>query len=512
MRVSSLIAILFTLLYGGASAQPVVSPYFFYLNDLSIEQNEKSGLPAGSLRPFINGFNINNDSISTLEEKYFGQLDYKSRFLRKLKTEHLLQVDSSDFKISFDPLFLFEYGPDIVNGDTLFRNTRGVRVSASIGRSFYLETSFLENQSRYPLYVREFTDSLKVFPQQGRAKPFKVNGSDFAMAWGSLGWRPTAWMMIRAGHDKFFVGNGYRSLLLSDNAFVMPFAQLTIINKSFTYTSVWSNLQTLRYGAYIFNPLSEPVFERKGYSFQYLTWKPAKFLEAGFFYSTIWRDFPVWMAAPLPASAFGSSDKVNRLAGLNLSANILKNITVYGQAAYNGKNRGGFQTGIRSRHTAGIKNLNLLLEYNRVNPHTYQTPSIFQNDLQGFHHYNQSLTHSLGANFQEWVATANYRIKDFFFWAKINYFEQWRAGNSLLPLTAPTGNQILNAPPPPPEAEFGQGTAYFRSIREINFGYLLNRKTNLCIAAGLKMAGGSNQSSWINLSIGTRLWNQYIDF
>lgn len=505
------IFLLLIILTQTALSQPVRQADFFYLNELSSEQNQTSGLPAGSLRPFIHGFNINADSIATLESKYFGKKEFKSPAYRKLKYEHLLQVDSPGFKIGFDPLFLFEYGPDLINKDTLFRNTRGVRVTASIGERFYIETSFLENQALYPEYVRMLCDTLSIFPQQGRAKPFKKNGSDFAMAWGSISWKPVSWMMLRAGHDKFFVGNGYRSLLLSDNAFVMPFAQLTFIGKNWSYTSVWSNLQSLRFGSITFNPLSEPTFQRKGYSFQYLTYKPWKFLEAGIFYSTIWTGFPGLMAAPVPASFVSSTGIANNLTGLNLSASVTRNITLYGQLAYNGKGRNGFQTGVRSRHTAGIKNLNLLAEYNRVSPYTFQGKSPLLNDLQGFHHYNQSLTHTLGANFQEWIAIVNYRIQDFFFWGKINYYEQWNKGNTVLPLI-PAGENIILIAPPPPDGGFGEGPARIRSIREINAGYLINRKTNLCLALGLKMSTGFMQSTWVNVSIGTRLWNQYIDF
>lgn len=469
-------------------------------------------MPAASLRPFISGFNVNADSVARLEKQLFGFREGRGMAYRKLKYEQLLQVDSPGFHIGFDPLFLFEFGPDLQNKDTLFRNTRGVRLTASIGKSFYLETSFLENQARYPEYVRLLSDTLSIFPQQGRAKPFKRKGADFAMAWGSISWKPLTWLMIRAGHDKFFVGNGYRSLLLSDNAFVMPFAQVNLFGKKWSYTSVWSNLQTLRFGAYTFNPLSEPVFSRKGYSFQYLTYQPVRFLEAGLFFSTIWTGFPTFMASPVPTGLLTGSTEVNNITGINLSARLSKHIQVYGQAVYNGKQRNGFQAGIRSRHTGGIKNLNLLAEYNRVSPYTYQGKSLWLNDLQGYHHYNQSLTHPLGAHFQEWVGMANYRFKDFFFRAKLNYYEQWRNGNTVLPIFPPGDNNITLPAPPPLNTRFGEGQAIIKSIKEFNLGFIVNRKTNLSLALGTIMSGGNMQSNWFNISVGTRLWNQYIDF
>jgi hypothetical protein len=494
-----------------AFAQPVRQPDFFYLNELSEEVSQRNAMPASSLKPFIYQFNLNPDSFATAENKLYGKRENLNRAGRKLKYESLLEVDSPEFKICFDPLFLFEYGPDQISGKTLYRNTRGVRVTASIGREFYFETSFLENQARYPQYVMDMVDSLNVFPQQGRAKPFKTDGADFAMAWGTLHWKPVSWLMLRAGHDRFFIGNGYRSLLLSDNAFVMPFAQLTVHGKKWSYTSVWSNLQTLRFGAYVFNALSEPVFTRKGYTFQYLTWRPLKFIEAGFFLGTIWSDFPGLMALPLPGAGNMGNTSINQAGGLNLHLSVLQKYRLYGQVLLNGKERYGWQAGMRSSHIAGIRNLSFLAEYNQVMPYTYQSKSNRLNSPDGFHHYNQSLAHPLGANFREYLGILQYRYRDLFFWAKVNYYEQGRTGSQVLPLF-PSGQNLTLSEPPPPQASFLEGSSHIRSIREIRAGYLLNRKTHLLASIALQQATGSNQSTWINLSIGTRLWNQYTDF
>ena len=60
---------------------------------------------------------------------------------------------------------------------------------------------------------------------QGRVKSFE-EGYDFNMASSRITYTPTDYLNIQLGHDKHFIGNGERSLLLSDLSFNYPFIRL----------------------------------------------------------------------------------------------------------------------------------------------------------------------------------------------------------------------------------------------------------------------------------------------
>src|ERR1035437_3682919 len=137
--------------------------------------------------------------------------DYKashySLFFRKIKKENLFIInDTTDkFHLTIDPLFNFEYGKDLANDSSKY---------------FYKNSTsnLFPNPTNYPY---------NVVPGQGRAKTFKKNGYDFAMASGYVSYSPNRHFNFQLGTGKHFIGDGYRSLLRSDNAFNSPFVRIT---------------------------------------------------------------------------------------------------------------------------------------------------------------------------------------------------------------------------------------------------------------------------------------------
>jgi hypothetical protein len=71
----------------------------------------------------------------------------------------------------------------------------------------------------------------------------------------------------------------------------------------------------------------------------------------------------------------------------------------------NWTNKFGFQLGGKYIDAFGVKNLDLQVEMNRVRPFTYS----HYDTINNFSHYNQPMTHPLGANFQEWIGILRYQ-------------------------------------------------------------------------------------------------------
>ena len=166
-------------------------------------------------------FYLINISKSEKKPRNFFQWIYHSAFYK-----NALLVDTNDFYLTVDPLLNFEIGKDRedASGKTLSKNTRGVIARGNISGKFSFETSFYENQVVLPGYLDDYARSTEVIPGQGRWKPFKSNqGYDFASASANLSYTPNKHFNFQLGTGKNFIGDGYRSLLLSDASFNYPF-------------------------------------------------------------------------------------------------------------------------------------------------------------------------------------------------------------------------------------------------------------------------------------------------
>lgn len=81
--------------------------------------------------------------------------------------------------------------------------------------------------------------------------------------------------------------------------------------------------------------------------------------------------------------------------------------------------RMGWQAGIKYFDVGGVKNLNFQAEYNSVRPYSYQG----QDSAIGYYHYNQSLGHPMGANFNEFLVMLNYQYKRVYASYKMSYIQ-----------------------------------------------------------------------------------------
>jgi hypothetical protein len=477
----------------------------------------------------------------------------KSRSLiyRKLKQESLFIVnDPADkFQLSIDPLFNLEFGMDLADSsaEKLYKNTRGFLVRGSIGEKFAFESSFYENQATYAQYIDDYIDGTDdLFPQtanyryavvpgQGRSKDFKKNGYDYAMASGSISYSPIKLFNIQIGHGKHFVGDGYRSLLLSDNSFNYPFARLTTTYKNIQYTNLYTSFMNLTNGGVKTPPYVERLFQKKTGSFQFLSVNLFQRLQIGLFQGMIWEaadtnnrqhtNFNTFNPLiGVNALAFGLHNKNNVLLGATLKLKITSSISLYGQFmlddVYSNKGRGdirkkyGYQAGLKYFDLFTIKNLHFQMEYNSVRPYAYAS----ENAYQSYTHYNQALAHPLGANFYEMVGFINYRLNDFFLQLKANYALK---GNDSL--NNNFGGNVFKADNLFPIAQdldnisTTQGLKTAIIYQDFHIGYLVNPVTNFNIVLGFtnrieKTGKQTNTTQFVYFGIRTSIANLYYDF
>jgi hypothetical protein len=503
-------------------AQPIIYQHNqFFAQDLERQAASLNNSYNASIKPFVNEVNYNKAELDSIYTQRHSVKSYTKVLSRKLKQESLLLVDSQRFKLSLDPLFYFEGGQDNKYSDSLYyTNTRGVLLRGSIGKDFAFESTFLENQAVMVDYVSNFVRAWEVVPGQGRVKKFKDNGYDFANASGVITYSPYKFLNLMAGSGKLFVGNGYRSLLLSDNAFNYPYFKLNFHGKKWSYTATWASMQVIKNGRFTFNPLSEPIFTKKAYTFQYVSYRPIKRVDVGFFQGVMWKaqqpgnnDFDYHILNPVifsHAAQYNLANSNNVMLGSNINIKITSSINLYGQLMIDDltDNKMGIQAGAKYFDVAGIKNLYLQAEFNTVEAYSYSLPTAFQS----FSHYNQALAHPMGANFTEIVGLINYRYKDFFTAVKLNFIDYGKdkfgyyAGNTVI------RDYLLSDI----QANTMQVKANTQII-DFKLGYLVNRASNLNIAIGAMFRNHKSdfnplQTNYFYVSIGTSITNKYYDF
>ncbi len=487
-----------------------------------------------SIRPFLESevrAITNYDSLSR-----FGYNDKKfanSKIGRKFLKQYFFQTQGEDYFLELSPLFDLQYGKDFSNDSSLSANTRGVQVSGSIGKKFSFYSSFYENQAKFPDYISEYVKEKEVVPGQGRIKTFKGSSFDFSQAFGYISYTPTKHVNFQFGHGKNFIGDGYRSLLLSDFAYSYPFLKITTTVWKIRYMNLFTSFQSDI--SLVDNLASYP---RKYGSFHYLDITIAKRIQLGLFEGIIWQGTdstgkrgidinyinPIIFYRPIEFS-LNSAD--NAIMGINLKIKALKFTSVYGQFVMDDLNlskskegkgffqqKYGYQIGIKSFNLFGVKNLFVQAEYNQVRPYTYA----HKKQLQNYAHYNEALAHPLGANFREAIGIIGYRWKDLSAELKVNYAVygadtgMYSYGQNIFisDFNAVSGIYSFGN-------SIGQGVKTTLVYAQFRLSYLVNPKTNWNIFIEYTSRKQSTEfaersNSLFNIGMRTSLRNLYYDF
>ncbi len=359
-------------------------------------------------------------------EKYKQILRVKPRRTwigRKLKSENLVEFKNEEFFLTFDLLGDLQAGQDDFTTENTFQNTRLAVFNGEINSKVSFFTSFYENQGVFPNFVSSYIKTYNVVPGNGRVKSFGVSGFDYAMASAMVNFNINSWFNFQFGHHKNFIGDGYRSILLSDNAFNYPHLKLIFKSpdKKWVYQNIYAALINLnRLPA---TTSSEPQFERKAATFHYLSYKPNKFFTLGLFEGNVWQRRTATETLPInynffnPIIFFNSAatgfnkHQTNNNLGVNFSINPVKNLQVYGQCLVGGFSNftKGFQLGAKLNKQLIIGDVSFLAEINQTDPNLY-------NSAKGlsYQHYNQPLAFVPIISNNEINFLFDYNVKDFF--------------------------------------------------------------------------------------------------
>jgi hypothetical protein len=243
---------------------------------------------------------------------------------------------------------------------------------------------------------------------------------------------------LHAGNSKVFLGEGYRSLFLSDQGVNTPHLSLKMDLGKVQYLYRLEAMQQ-DYTA---------VGQKKYSAIHYLSWNFLTRWNLSFFESVTWQNAdsirprgmewtylnPILFFRPAEF-AIGSPD--NMLLGGGISYRIGKKTTIYTQVLLDEffieemknwakhtihpndtsipygawVNKQAFQLGVKSFDIAGIKGLSAVSEFNFVRPYTYS----HVNPLNSYSNNNQPLAHPFGANFYEILLRLDYQNENWHF-------------------------------------------------------------------------------------------------
>lgn len=509
--------------------------YFYPLNrDMDTRigvfiNEDKSGFHT-SLKPYINAELKKIAPLDSIWQPILNSSKFYNTWVgRKLRKEHFINVDEDDIILSIDPVFNLQLGRDQKAKKNVYVNSRGLMVQGNVKDKFFFYTQFHENQARYLNYINNSINRYDVAPGQGKVKFLPDESFDFSQSTGGIAYSLNKHFDFLLANDKNFIGDGYRSLLLSDNAYSYPFLRINMTFWKFKYTVLYAVMQDLQ------TPHDPNVgYDKKYSTTHYLDINIGKKnkLSVGIFETVMFKQSasrgyelsylnPMLFLRPVENS-LDSPDNV--LLGLNTRWKINRHNTIYSQImldefllsevrAGNGwwGNKQGLQLGYKSSDIFSVKSLNFQTEFNFVRPFTYQHRSNGQN----YTHHNQALAHPLGADFIESVTFLNYRWKNLFAEIKFQYAKM---GQNIGTLNL--GNDIFESYETR-ASEYGNymfnGLESKLNSFDFRIAYMVNPKTNFNIEIGTVMrkfsySTGQDDSQLFYFGIRTSLENYYFDF
>lgn len=320
---------------------------------------------------------------------------------------------------------------------------------------------------------------------------------------------------IQLGHGKQKIGEGYRTLFLSDNAFNYPYLRITQqwFKGRLQYTNLYSLLMNLS-PAYSEVPVgTEALFQKNPASFQHLSVNLWNRLNVGIFQGMLWNgadgqnrqnlDFGYFnpiILTNIPVYGF-NHPKHNIILGTELNLKISKSLQLTGQVVLDDPNPTNLSSsegwaymgGLRFFNAFGIKNLVLQSEYIKGAEAVYAN----QNGLS-YLHYNQNLATAFPFG-QEVVGLVSYTYKRFYVNARIHY--QSREEHTVPQVVTPL-------------------PGYQTTLVQGRFGYVINPAYNLCLyVSGLSRLqkintfnGANQETAYLSFGLKTGIYNLYYDF
>jgi hypothetical protein len=333
--------------------------------------------------------------------------------------------NASALKLSVNPILYFSASSESGHisdqsfRQTLYINSRGAELQGIIDNKISFYTMVTDNQMVVPLHTKLYGARTYALPGEGYYKKFKGTAVDFLHAEGYVSAPISRHISMQFGSSRQFIGNGVRSLILSDFSKPRLFLKLNTQVWKFNYQNLFYEIVDSAYAT------SSGLYNKKFGSTHHLSINLGKRFNIGLFETVIFKRtnnaYELNYLNPVifyRAVEHGLGSPDNVILGIDYKWNLWKKVQVYGQLVFDEfivssmrtqffkrkdpewgwwGNKYAAQVGTKLIDIFNIDNLDLQLEYNHVRPFTYgySTPAL------NFTDFNQGLAHPMGANLKE---------------------------------------------------------------------------------------------------------------
>ncbi len=316
--------------------------------------------------------------------------------------------------------------------------TGGLGLGVGIKNRFYLDAEGLLGYVNPPTYYERIIDSLRAYPGFAYVKDAQRQDTGFSFEQLTLtaAFKASKHFEFFAGRGRNFIGEGYRSMFLSDFASNYNYFRTDMNVWRIKYMVMYAQMRQANNYPDRMHPMTN-----KYATMHYLSVNLTDWWSVGAFETIVWEsedsvqkrnfDFnylnPAIFYRPVEYG-MGSSD--NALLGFSSSLRPTAGLTLYGQILLDEflfgewsstirrrvtgdstirtgywANKQSYQLGFKYLEPFGWKDASVLAEVNVVRPFTYGHSNV----RQSYVHMNQSLAHPLGANFIEWVQVTSWQ-------------------------------------------------------------------------------------------------------
>jgi hypothetical protein len=510
--------------------------YVDYEYAMHRNNNHTSGKPYlyKDVNKFINLDSIKNKFLKPVKQTWAG---------KKVWNEHLLAIQGKDYWFNLDVLFDVQLGKD--NSDDVsftYSNSRILQINGGLGDKFSYSATIYESQARFSEFVNEFISNRSLVnrpafsegmvPGRGKAKGFGEDAFDYPVAEGYVSFTPNKFLQLQFGHGKNFIGDGYRSFILSDVAAPSLYLKASVDFWKFKYTNLWIWGNDLRSRTVINNEHA-----RKYIAIHYLSINITERFNLGLFEAAISSGETGIDAGFLNPVIFYRSVEFNRgedagnaLVGITAKYKLSDQASLYSQLVIDEfsvgnltnlgdwRNKFSLQFGAKYFDAFNVENLFIQGEFNYARPYTFA----HKTSVLNYGNNNQALGHLWGANFWELVGIARYKKDRWSGSAKVVFGKK---GFDFIDESVSYGGNIFQSYEDR-QGDTGnaiaQGNAATIFTINLQGDYLLNPSNNLSLFTGFNYRNFSLEATtngfstsnniWVSAGIRADLFNWYFDF
>ena len=454
---------------------------------------------------------------------------YKSWVGSRLFNDSWFKMSGKNYELSLDPYFDLSLGHETTIGQQIWSNKRGFYFNGRFGSKIKVHSYLQEGPIKPEPFINDYILNNGTRPGEG---PAKFEGPEVIgkyLSFGGIEYKASKFVDLTFAHGKNFLGDGYRSLVLSDIGANYLFGRIDFhLGKKVNYTAIVAEFVDEV-------PTGARVRRKKYGSYHYLDVALSKNFHLSVYEAVIWGgdsasrntlEFnylnPFAVMRPLEFD-LGSPDNV--LIGTGFKYTPTKSVTLYSQLLltefkysefFGGNdwwaNKYALQGGAKFHNFKFAKNLFFQLEYNHIRPFTYNHWS----SLTSFSNARQPLAHPGGSNLQEAILIANYRFKRW----NMNFKSIYKKSGLENSDSTSVGSDVLRSYYDR-ESEYGnvigQGIPYQQFHNTLSISYLINPSNMMFLEAGVVnrhqiIDGDALQQNYFFFGLKTTISNIYYDF